>query len=255
MLVFVGAGNLATCLASAFHKKGEPIELVWSRTETSARTLAEQVGARWTTDLADVPPEADVVIYAVKDSCLARVLAQVRAPKALHLHTAGSMGMEVFSPDLHPRCGVFYPFQTFSKAREVDFSGIPVFLETSSAGDMQDARSLAEKVTSEVYTADSATRRSLHLAGVFANNFSNCMFAIAAEQLAKAGLPQKVLLPLIDETAAKVHTLPAAEAQTGPARRNDKDVMQKHLAMLTPELQQIYNDISDNILQRCGNTL
>ena len=173
-MIFVGAGNMATNLALAFHAKGETVELVWSRTEQSARTLAEKVGARWTTSLADIPVSADVVIYAVKDVCLAQVLSQVNAPHALHLHTAGSVGLEVFT-DRQPHAGVFYPFQTLSKGRIVDFSSLPVFIEAKNKNDGQRIRDLALRITSEVYMADSDTRRRLHLAGVFANNFTNCM--------------------------------------------------------------------------------
>lgn len=250
-MIFVGAGNMATNLALAFHAKGETVELVWSRTEQSARTLAEKVGARWTTSLADIPVSADVVIYAVKDVCLAQVLSQVNAPHALHLHTAGSVGLEVFS-DRQPHAGVFYPFQTLSKGRIVDFSSLPVFIEAKDKNDGQRIRDLALRITSEVYTTDSDTRRRLHLAGVFANNFTNCMYMLGMEQLERAGLPPKVLLSLIDETAAKMHFLSPLEAQTGPARRADTNVMERHKAMLPPEQKELYSLISSIIQQQCN---
>jgi len=247
-LVFLGAGNMATNLASAFHAKGIGITCIYSRTEASAKALADRVGASYTTTLNEVPQDADVYFYALKDSVLRDVLMQIKAPAALHLHTAGSMGIEVFEGTGKPRCGVLYPFQTLSKDRILDFSSLPLFVETLQEEDFSVVEQLARTISSEVYPADSEVRRRLHLAGVFANNFANCMYAIGGEILAETGLPEHVLLSLIDETAAKVHSIPARQAQTGPAKRYDENVMQKHLELLpTEDLKEIYRLISKNI--------
>jgi len=189
-----------------------------------------------------------VVLYSLKDSVLREVLEQIDAPEALHLHTAGSMGVEVFEGTNKPHAGVLYPFQTLSKDRVLDFAEIPVFVEVVDSEDLPQIQQLAGQISRKVYEADSETRRRLHVAGVFANNFTNCMYAIAAEILAPTGLPDDVLLSLIDETAAKVHSIPARQAQTGPAKRYDENVMQAHLALLnSPNEQEIYRAISKNI--------
>lgn len=250
-IAFIGAGNMATNLANAFLRKGVSITCVYSKTETSARRLGDRLTVPWTTSLSEVPSDADVYIYAVKDAYLSEVLDAINAPNALHLHTAGSVGVEVFAGKNKPHSGVLYPFQTLSKERILDFSSLPIFIEASDPGDLKNIRDVAETISSEVYEADSEKRRKLHLAGVFANNFSNCMYAIAGELLAETGLPEKVLLSLIDETAAKVHQVSPREAQTGPAVRNDQNVMAAHKALLKDEnLKQIYQLISDNIHHR-----
>ncbi len=244
---------MATNLALAFHGKGVSVDYVMSKTETHAKELAERVGARFGTSAAQIPEDADIILYAVRDESLSDILHSVNRPNALHLHTAGSVGIEVFDPQLHPHSGVFYPFQSISKVRILDFTHIPIFIESSDESDVARIKHLAEQITDLVYCADSDTRRSLHLAGVFANNFTNCMYSIAADILADKNLPQEVLYSLIDETAAKIHTLTPDDAQTGPARRNDTAVMQKHLSMLPPELQNVYKSVSEIIISKYHN--
>lgn len=253
-MILLGAGNMATNLAHAFRKAGASVRLLYSHTYEHAEHFAKQVGVEHYTDsLADVnaclrenPDET--VLYCLKDSVLRDVLMQIDAPEALHLHTAGSLGLSVFEGTNKPHAGVFYPFQTMSKDRVLDFGDIPVFIESVEAEDAERVRGLAQMISANVYPADSQTRRRLHLAGVFANNFANCMYAIAGEVLQGTGLPADVLLPLIDETAEKVHSLSPRDAQTGPAKRYDENVMQAHLDMLGDEnLQAIYRAVSANI--------
>ena len=254
-MIILGSGNMATNLAHAFRKAGVRIDCIYSHTLEHAASLAEKVGVEcFTDDLAQVnrllktDVAEQVVLYCLKDSVLPDVLSQIDAPEALHLHTAGSMGIEVFSGKNKPHAGVLYPFQTLSKDRVLDFAELPVFVEAVNAEDLPRIWQLAEQISSKVYPADSETRRRLHVAGVFANNFANCMYAIAAEVLKPTGLPEDVLLSLIDETAAKVHSIPAREAQTGPAKRYDENVMQANLALLNDENEQeIYRAISKNI--------
>lgn len=250
-MTFIGAGNMATNLAMAFYKKGVAIRCVYSHTLANAQVLADMVGcACAVNDLARVPQD-DVYIYAVKDAFLKEVLTQIDAPEALHLHTAGSVGIDAFDHATKPHSGVLYPFQTLSKSRVLDFSIQPIFIETTLADDLSRVKDLAGIISSEVYEANSDTRTRLHLAGVFANNFTNCMYAIAGELLKETGLPEKVLLSLQDETAAKVHEVSPRDAQTGPAVRGDRNVMQRHIdALPTDELKELYRLISMNIQNR-----
>ena len=248
-IVFVGAGRLATQLAKALHTKGHVIRVVYSRTLASAQTLADAVGADATNSLAELPRQADVFIVAVTDAALQQVadtLSEGRS-QATVLHTAGSMPMQVLEGFAHH--GVLYPMQTFSKERPVGFTQVPFFIEGNDTHALQVARQLASSLSESIYELSSEERRYLHLAAVFACNFSNHCYALAAHILQQHQLPFSVMLPLIDETTQKVHTLPPLQAQTGPAIRYDENVIASHLDLLNhePRLQQVYSLMSQSI--------
>lgn len=251
-IAFIGAGNVATHLSAALSKKGHTICQVFSRTEVSARELAEKRSCPFTTSLSEVTPNADLYIVSVKDAVLEQVLPLLVKcnPNALFVHTAGSVSISVWN-GLAQRYGVIYPMQTFSKQKPVDFTNLPVFIEANTPTDCQLLKGLMEGISRKVYQASSEQRRYLHIAAVFACNFSNHMYAICHHLLEKHQLPFETMLPLIDETARKVHTLSPAEAQTGPARRNDENVMKQHLQILENEsdLAEIYQLISKHINQ------
>ena len=232
-IVIIGKGNVATNLDYAFRKKGIACQMVSSR------------------EGLDQLPQANVYIYAVRDEALPSVVKQVvGVGKSLHLHTSGTMPITVFGDD-KPHAGIFYPFQTFSKARLIeDFSTVPVFFEARGIDDISAVYSLALTITSHVYEATQHDRERLHVAGVFTNNFTNLMYTMAAELLQNTHIPFKALLPLIDETAAKVHTLSPRDAQTGPARRGDENVMNHHLELLNDEQRQVYQLLSAAIRKR-----
>ncbi len=253
-IVFIGAGNLATNLAKALYHKGFRIVQIYSRTEESARNLAEKVEAEFTTDLGEVNPYARLYIVSLKDSAFTELLPAIVAGKrkeALLVHTAGSLPMSVWEGAAE-HYGVFYPMQTFSKQREVDFREIPFFIEASTPEDTEFLKAVAATLSERVYEADSEQRKSLHLAAVFACNFTNHMYALAADLLEKYHLPFDVMLPLIDETARKVHELSPKAAQTGPAIRYDENVINNHLAMLSDDagMQRLYESISRSIFNR-----
>ena len=232
-IVIIGQGNVATNLDYAFRKKGVACQMVSSREGLD----------RW--------PAANVYIYAVRDEALPSVVVQVvGVEKSLHLHTSGTMPITVFGED-KPHAGVFYPFQTFSKSRVIeDFSTVPIFFEARGIDDISAVYSLALAITSRVYETSQHDRERLHVAGVFANNFTNLMYTMAAELLQHTHIPFKALLPLIEETAAKIHTLSPRDAQTGPARRGDENVMEHHLSLLTEQQRQVYQLLSDEIRRR-----
>ena len=227
-VVLIGRGRLATNLLPALQQAGHEVSSINSRT------------------LENLPEEADVFIIAVKDSALQEVICRATKGREqqLFVHTAGSMPMSLFEGYTN-RFGVFYPMQTFSKERLVSFADIPVFIE----GDNAVLRPLAESITHSVYELSSADRKYLHLSAVFACNFVNHCYALSAELLEKHGIPFSVMLPLIDETALKVHQLHPLEAQTGPAVRYDENVIRMQSSMLadSPLLQEIYNLLSVSI--------
>lgn len=251
-VVFIGAGNLATHLASIFYRKGFRIVQVYSRTEASAKSLAQQVEAEYTTDLSALYRHAGLYIVALKDSIFVQLLPEIVAGKeqALWVHTAGSLPMDVWKGRVE-RYGVIYPLQTFSKSRELDFTEVPVFVEGCDAEVTAFLKSVASILSRNVYEADTSQREKLHLAAVFACNFTNHMYALAARLLKSSGLPFEVILPLIDETARKVHELSPDKAQTGPAIRYDENIINHHLQMLAgePGLQEVYRLISRSIYE------
>lgn len=249
-VVFIGAGNLATNLAKALYRKGFRIEQIYSRTQESAQSLAQLVEADYTTELSAVVEDAQLYIVSLKDAAFVQLLPELVAgkEKSLWVHTAGSIPMSIWAGQAE-RYGVFYPMQTFSKQREVDFREIPVFIESNSEADTQLLKDIASTLSEKVYEATSEQRKSLHLAAVFTCNFTNHMYVLAAELLKKYQLPFDVMLPLIDETARKVHELQPLAAQTGPAVRYDENVINEHLRMLAdePEAQELYRRISESI--------
>ncbi|WP_321479668.1 DUF2520 domain-containing protein [uncultured Bacteroides sp.] len=255
-IVFIGAGNLATNLAKALYRKGFRIVQVYSRTEESARTLADVVEAEFTTSLEEVSTNALLYIVSLSDSAFMQLLPRIVVGKenALIVHTAGSIPMDVWK-GYTTRYGVLYPMQTFSKQREADFANIPVFIESSSDEDTVFLKKIASILSTKVYESTSEQRKSLHLAAVFACNFTNHMYALAAELLEKYQLPFDVLLPLIDETSEKVHKLAPKAAQTGPAVRCDQNVIDTHLAMLADEsaMQKVYRFLSEDIHRLAGD--
>lgn len=248
-IVLIGAGNVAWHLAQQLVRVGHEVVQVYSRTETSARTLAECVGAEGITDLQKVTNEADGYVFSVKDEVLPELIRELSVGRRekLMIHTAGSVSMEVFEA-YGSRYGVIYPMQTFSKKRMVDFSHIPLFVEGCNDATENVLLSLAHDLSNSVRVLSSAERKKLHLAAVFACNFTNHCYALAAEILKDTGIAFDSLLPLIDETARKVHELNPCEAQTGPAVRQDTTVMGQQEALLNDEgVKRLYRVMSADI--------
>ena len=246
-VVIVGAGNLATNLTVALQAAGHTILQVFSRTARSAQLLAERVGVPAVTSWSDLSQDADIYILSITDSALPTIDYNVFPPQALVVHTAGSIPMDVIQT---PRRGVLYPMQTFSKQRIVDFAEIPLFVEASTEDDTQFLYDFAHTINNKVYRLSSADRLYLHLAAVFCSNFVNHCYAISEDILREHGhLPFSVMLPLIDEVAAKVHQVSPHDAQTGPAIRHDEQVISHHRALLAdqPQLQEIYTVMSKHI--------
>ena len=251
-VVVLGAGRVATHLVPALIEVGYSVQQVWSRTEVSACELAKPLGIPYTDDFDAVMPDADIYIACVADGALPEVAARVVAhanKKALFLHTAGSVDMSVWQGCGAVSYGILYPLQTFSKERAVDMHNVSLFVEASDEEASERVEDLAHKLSARVFRADSKCRAQLHVAAVFACNFTNAMYDVAHGLLSEEGIPFDVLLPLIDETAAKVHTLTPRAAQTGPAVRGDCSVIQGHLKTLNnkKELYGMYSLISDYI--------
>lgn len=248
-IVFLGAGNVATHLAWALKEKGHEIVQIYSRTELSAQELALQLDTDFCTSPA-LLKEADMYIYALSDNALQSVIQQVKITSGIHVHTAGSVNMNIFGNKFQ-NYGVLYPLQTFSKAKEVDFGEVPIFVEGNNDNSSNELFSLANNLTNKAFKANSNQRIQLHIAAVFACNFSNYFYTLASDILENQALPFDILKPLILETAIKIQTLQPLDAQTGPARRHDTTTMERHLEMIAdPQIKKIYSELSNLISKR-----
>lgn len=252
-IALIGAGNLATVLGHALYNAKHDIVQVYSRTMAAAKQLAERLNAVPTDDLETITNDADLYIIALKDSVLDEVIGKIcpNRSEKLFVHTAGSMPIDVFRGRTE-RYGVLYPMQTFSKTRIVDFRNIPVFVEANSISTMQTIIGVAQSVSDNVQELSSADRRYLHLAAVWACNYVNHCYDLAAEVLQKVGLPFDVMLPLTDETARKVHELSPREAQTGPAIRYDENIIEAQMQLMNdnPKAQKIYELMAKSIHEK-----
>lgn len=231
---FVGAGNVATHMAAAFARAGHEIVGIYSRTSAAAERLAARTGGQAVTDMR-LLPAAEVVVFAVKDDALPALIRETEGREAaLFVHTAGSIPAEIFEGHCR-QYGVLYPLQTFSKSRETDFRTVPCLVEGNDDAALRTVMSLARDVSDDVRVLNSGDRRYVHLAAVFACNFTNHCYALASELLRRQKIDPEILLPLIAETASKVAEMPPRTAQTGPAVRGDRGVMAAHLDLLGGE--------------------
>ncbi|MGQ1783942.1 Rossmann-like and DUF2520 domain-containing protein [Saccharicrinis sp. GN24d3] len=246
-IILIGSGNLATQLGNRLVKKGLNIRQVFSRTLANAEELAEQLNAYATDDFEEIQVDADLYIVAVTDAALLATIEQMPKVKGIVVHTAGSLGVDLLIR--FNKYGIFYPFQTFSKEREVDFEEVPILIEANKDEVSKELEHFARKISGTVIACDSNQRQQIHLAAVFACNFSNHMYAIADRILKKNNVSFDVMKPLIKETAFKTEFLSPVKAQTGPAIRGDRNVIDKHLAMLDndDELAVLYSKLSRRI--------
>jgi predicted short-subunit dehydrogenase-like oxidoreductase (DUF2520 family) len=244
-LSVIGSGNVAQHLIQAFSKTTE-IELVqvFSRNSEAVSFLIsnDKIISNFT-ELKAV----DLTIIAVSDDAIAAVSNQLPFEDRLVAHTSGSVAMEALNS--RNRKGVFYPLQTFSKSKEVDFKVIPVCLEAANDNDLQLLTNVAKAISNSIANVDSEQRKALHVAAVFVSNFTNHMYQIGNEICEENKLSFDILKPLIQETANKILSLSPAEAQTGPAKRKDTQTINAHLNFLTDENQkEIYKMLTKSII-------
>ncbi len=246
----IGSGNVAEAYARLLPRV-EGVELVqlFARNSERGIELATLSNAEWCCDEL-LLASADLYIIAVSDRAIAEVAERLPfAREAIVVHTAGSVPLSAIVGREGHR-GILYAFQSFTAGRNIDFSSIPIFIEADNAAVEARIRSFAERLSTRVYHADSKLRRTIHLAGVVVNNFVNHLYALGGDIVAREGLDFGVLVPLIEETARKaIESGNPHGVQTGPAVRADRAVCDKHIEMLAdrPELQRIYNEITDSI--------
>ena len=255
-IVIVGSGNVAQAFALALTEAGMPPVQIYARNGAAGRELAAQCGAAYTDDGAQVM-QADLYLIAVTDRAIASVAASFEAGNAVVAHTSGTTELEALAPKVHHRA-VLYPLQTFTKGRRIDFRTVPLLVEGATAQALACVTEVAEALSERVVRMDSAQLAMLHLAAVFACNFTNYMYTVGEELLAEAGLDFSLLRPLILETAHKAADASSPRlTQTGPAVRNDFQTKSRHCEMLRekPDLKSIYIMLSKNIWETSKKTL
>lgn len=253
-IVFIGAGNVATQLAIAFTEKGQQVIQIFSKTEGKARILADKLSCPYTTEAEQITAQGDIYILAVNDDEIENVAKLISLNNQLIVHTSGSVAMKTLK-DVSENHGVFWPLQTLTSNKKADFSDIPVCIEASNSKSAEILQQLAGSITQKVHEINSPQRKVIHVAAVFACNFSNQMFAIAEDILTDEGISFDMLKPLIAETIEKIKEGNPAEMQTGPAIRGDKATMDEHLRLLenSPVYQKIYTLVSQSITNNKRN--
>ncbi len=253
-IVVIGSGNVARNLVPALGaiKGVEKLQVV-SRNPEHAERIAEVASYVSTGSLDDIWPDADLYVMAVSDNAISEIVESFASKGigkgAVWLHTSGGVVMNVLSK-LTKHHGVFYPLQTFSKERHISLENVPIFIEGSSSESRALVKQLAEAISRKVYFANSIARARLHLAAVFAGNFVNHMLTISDDLLNEQGFDMSVLEPLIKETVDKAFAISPVKSQTGPARRNDTNVMERHMQLLSnPLRKELYNLISVSIIK------
>ncbi|AZI70431.1 Rossmann-like and DUF2520 domain-containing protein [Cloacibacterium normanense] len=242
-IVLIGSGNVAFHLAKAFTEAQIPISQIFGRNTTELQKISEQFSIPFS---AKTLAEADLYIISVSDSSIAEVSALIKNENALVAHTSGSVSREALSGNY--RKSVFYPLQTFSKSKNLDYSKIPFFIDAENENDEEILKNLASKISKNVMLANDEKRKYIHLTAVFACNFVNHLYARAKEISDSQGIPFDYFLPLIDETTQKIHELEPKLAQTGPAIRNDEKVLKLHESLLTDEEKlKIYKTLNESI--------
>lgn len=247
-IALIGTGNVATHLAKAFAKN---IKWVVSRNPDHALSLASAIGATPLTDFSELSQlRPDIVLVSVADQAIEQVVGSVGhlAYGPLVIHTSGTVPKEVLG-HISARTGIIYPLQTFSKDVPVDMAKVPFFNEACTESDLELIDALASETSEHIYHADAAHRRALHVAGVFTSNFTNVLLECVEQILSEADYTLDVVRPLLEATVSKAFEVGPHAAQTGPARRGDRAVMQKHIEMLDGDRREAYRVLSQMIMK------
>ena len=250
-IFLLGSGNVAWHLSAALSAKGCRFLGVYNRTLRHAQALAEKLHCPVVADLEQAPRDADLYLICTSDNAIASVSALLPENSGLVAHVSGSAAIDYIDKK-HKRRGVMYPLQTFNKGRLVDLTNVPIFVEADNVSDVDFLTSLARLFSETVIPLKGEQRKALHVAAVFACNFTNFMYGLAAEIMQKNGLDFQLLSPLIQETAKRVEiTDNPMTLQTGPAARNDVKTIREHLNLLKnrPDIQELYQMLTQKMVR------
>lgn len=229
-IIFIGAGNVAISLSAALKGKREIIQ-VYSKTLAHARALGQSLQCSYTNDLKKILTEADLYIIAVKDDAMEEVCKKLKLPNKIVIHTSGSTELKMLKK-VSDKCGVLWPMYSFAGKAKLT-AGVPFFVEATDKKTEKELTALVKEMKGKPYRINSEKRAIIHLVAVFVNNFPNHLFTIAENLCKEAGLPFDLFLPLAKETVENITKQSPALSQTGPASRNDKRIINKHLALLS----------------------
>lgn len=248
-ITLVGAGNVGHNLGLSFKQAGYLIKQIYSRRQSSARLLGAALHCSYTTNLAELDPDTDLIVIAINDDALSDVIKNVNIKNKPIVHTSGSTPISVFEDHGFSNYGIFYPVQSFSKNETESLTPIPICVEANDNLTEDLLLSFARSVSNKVFAMNSEKRKALHIAAVFANNFTNHLFHIADEILRSKKISFEVIRPLLEKTAGKIKNETPLKAQTGPAVRNDKKVIESHLDYLkdSKEYREIYSLMTESI--------
>lgn len=252
MIALIGSGNVATWVASKLADSKEfAIGQVYSRNLDHARALADRVGAEAIDDLRKLNPACEIFLFALRDDAYPDILKEIPFRMPLALHTAGSVSQHIFK-NYADSYGVVYPLQTLSKTMDFSTVKVPLCVESDCLGDNQAKVMRLVTELSDLHCEMTEKQRAVaHLAAVFACNFSNALYGIADELLQKEGFSLELLMPLMEQTLAKLKTMSPAEAQTGPAARRDTVVMGKQMMALSDSrMRDVYEALSTYIMEQ-----
>ena len=246
-ILLIGSGNIATHLALSIDKEKYHIVQVFGRSKDNTQSLAKKINSDWTIDHKKIK-KADITIIAINDDSIKNILTYL--PNNATVHTSGSTSIDVFKGHFEDY-GVLYPLQTFNKDVDVNLKKVPFFIEANNQKFERDLNELSNSFSKKTQLLDSYKRKQLHIAAVFACNFSNHMLVIAKNLVEKENINYSLLLPLIKQTLSKIGNLNPNDTQTGPAIRNDKLIVNEHINSIKEEnLKKIYSFISQNIINQ-----
>ncbi len=247
-ITLIGSGNVATHLGKAFLNQGVEINQVYSYNKDNAFELANQLNAMPCDEIKFISDESDAYFICIKDDYIEDIAQQLSVKNKIVVHTSGSVPLQILNQ--FENHGIFYPLQTFSKEKDLDLTTVPFCIEANNKKTKHALLEFAKTLSNNVHEIDSEQRKKIHLAAVFACNFSNYMYSIAEDILRQEHLNFEMLKPLILETAKKTQENSPKAMQTGPAIRNDQEVIKEHIELLndSKKHQEIYQLISHAIL-------
>ena len=245
-IILLGSGNVATHLGVALKNSNYTIVQVYSKSIENAKLLANKLDAHFTNNLSKLK-SADLIIISINDDAISSILSQIK--NTAIVHTSGSIGLNVFKKKFSTY-GVFYPLQTFNKEVDINISEIPFCIEGNSLEFEKQLITIAKALSNNVVKMNSQQRKQLHIAAIFACNFSNHMYSIADDLLSEKDIDFKILLPLIRKTIANLESKKPKEVQTGPAKRKDTSIVQDHITTIKEkEIKELYQKITANIIK------
>lgn len=245
----IGSGNVATWIARRISSSGAKIDDVYGRSMEKAVALARQINARPIDDLRLLNPESDLYVFAVADDAYESLLETIPFLLPCAIHTAGSVSISIFKQKAI-RYGTIYPYQTISKGMDLDTVNVPLCVEGDSLETGAMLQNVAMQWSDLVYQIREEQRKWLHLAAVFSSNFANLLYDIGYEILENNGIDPKIVFPLWENTLTKAQLLTPRKSQTGPAIRNDKQTIDRHLAMITDAQRKELYELCTAMIQK-----